>query len=487
MLFMCSTFYIWAQSVGDCRSYTSGPWSSVNSWESWNGASWVNPAAAVPGPSNNVTVLTGYTIKVDGIDSCNNLKIDSGGVLIINENKSLTVLGALTNYAGSSGLIIRSGKTGTGNLINGSSGVYATVQRCVPFGCFCDSLCRLLTQHFVSSPINSASYSCIYRSGHCLDFYYPMEYNESNTDQNLDVGWIDFSGTMGNGKGYCISPDSHNCMPPCVKFFRTYIFSGTLNIPPLYPSVSWTYTATPWKHGDPQGWNLVGNPFPCALNAVQFLSDNSGVIDTTGYNAVYLFDNCWDTSGGPLRPQDYASINHLGTCTAATKGCTGQTPNGNIALGQGFFIKVKNGTSSVSFVANQQAINTSETFFIPDVLDVKKFWLHVSTPGNLDNSVLLGFLPGASKSLDRYDAIKLKANKDVALYTILGSNDLIIQGLPPITEEIDVPLGLDISVGGEYQFDISQKENFDDKYIYLLDKKEGKLIDLVNNCICRLN
>jgi len=74
------------QSVGDYQSATNGNWSSLSTWEVWNGSSWI-PAGSAPAGSENITVddtvvvdvvlnITGY-IKNTGIG---NVEIGAGSL-----------------------------------------------------------------------------------------------------------------------------------------------------------------------------------------------------------------------------------------------------------------------------------------------------------------------------------------------------------------------------------------------------------------------
>lgn len=73
------------QATGDYRSFSSGNWATVASWERWNGSSWVNPAPAAP--NNTVgaieiqsihTITVGANVTVDQLTINGNLTINSG-------------------------------------------------------------------------------------------------------------------------------------------------------------------------------------------------------------------------------------------------------------------------------------------------------------------------------------------------------------------------------------------------------------------------
>jgi len=75
---------LFAQATGDFRSFQNGNWNDVNSWERFNGSTWVNPAPNTPNATEGiVTILSGDTITVSDADSIDQLVID--GVLTVND------------------------------------------------------------------------------------------------------------------------------------------------------------------------------------------------------------------------------------------------------------------------------------------------------------------------------------------------------------------------------------------------------------------
>jgi hypothetical protein len=91
----------WAQEAGDYRSRQSGNWRNVNTWQTWDGAGWIN-ATVKPGPANNVLVQAGHTVILAASpDSCRNLAVEAGGTLYCNNaaNRYVHVYGdSITNH-----------------------------------------------------------------------------------------------------------------------------------------------------------------------------------------------------------------------------------------------------------------------------------------------------------------------------------------------------------------------------------------------------
>ena len=79
-----------AQTAGDFRSFQSGEWADVNSWERYDGGSWVNPAPNAPTIADGLVMIqSGDTITVAATDSIDELTVDADGVLVVAAGVSL--------------------------------------------------------------------------------------------------------------------------------------------------------------------------------------------------------------------------------------------------------------------------------------------------------------------------------------------------------------------------------------------------------------
>ncbi|MFI5406381.1 MAG: T9SS type A sorting domain-containing protein [Nitrososphaerales archaeon] len=86
LIYLICTSNIIGQSVGDYRSAANGNWSSVSTWETWNGSSWI-PAGSAPSGNENITVddtvVVNVTVNITGYvrnTGIGNVEI-SGGLL----------------------------------------------------------------------------------------------------------------------------------------------------------------------------------------------------------------------------------------------------------------------------------------------------------------------------------------------------------------------------------------------------------------------
>jgi len=101
-----------AQTTGEYRSFQTGNWNDVNSWERFDGSSWTNPAPATPTNANaaTITIRNTHTITVTANVTTDQTVIQSGGTVVINNGVTLTM-----NNGSGTDMNINSGGTLTNN------------------------------------------------------------------------------------------------------------------------------------------------------------------------------------------------------------------------------------------------------------------------------------------------------------------------------------------------------------------------------------
>ena len=78
--------------VGTIRSYQSGNWNDLNSWEHYDGSQWIHPVTGVPTVTDDlIKIQDGNTITVTESTSADQVYVLSGGTLIINPNINFTI------------------------------------------------------------------------------------------------------------------------------------------------------------------------------------------------------------------------------------------------------------------------------------------------------------------------------------------------------------------------------------------------------------
>jgi len=218
------TDYVWDGS-------TDSDWNTSSNWD----------IDIVPDFSANITipdVTNDPVISSGNSGSAYNITINDGAALTINSSGSLTVNNNMTINDG--GSFIDNG-TFTNN---GSSTVEKTIS---------DD-----QWHLISSPVNNASANIFYG-----DFL--QTYTEA-TDTWMDI--VGSSTPLNPGQGYALWPTPGK---------SSYSFTGTLNT----GNFSTAFTYTPAGNPLHYGFNLMGNPYPSAIDW--------DLLNET-YGAVYYFD-----------------------------------------------------------------------------------------------------------------------------------------------------------------------------------------------------
>ena len=117
-----------AQTAGDYRTHQSGNWNDVNTWEMYNGSTWVNPVSLIPDSTNVpaanvITILSGHTVTFIATDTLRNVVVNQGG----------TLLDSLTTGDGKTACTLRIAKPGI--TINGTLTIAGNVtQSSAPYG-----------------------------------------------------------------------------------------------------------------------------------------------------------------------------------------------------------------------------------------------------------------------------------------------------------------------------------------------------------------
>lgn len=100
---------------------------------------------------------------------------------------------------------------------------------------------------------------------------------------------------------------------------------------------------------------------------------------------------------------------------------------------------------------------------------ITKAHVSITSENGLYNETIIAFLPDATVDVDeQYDVIKLIANPNISLYTFIGIEKYAIQALPPIENEVTVPLGLNCLPIIAQQLELIVFDNFESGQVMLL-------------------
>ncbi|RLD59126.1 MAG: hypothetical protein DRJ05_06865 [Bacteroidetes bacterium] len=256
------------------------------------------------------------------------------------------------------------------------------------------------------------------------------------------------------GKGYFAWSNSNNNPYPATPDFVT--LSGTPNYQDINPVLEVTDASIK------SGWNLVGNPFPCAV-------DWNG---DAAWNLVNLDASIWvwDPVAG-----NYKVWNH-------TSG--GSLESGEIAATQSFWVHADDTTgataTSMTIPASQRT-HSNNIFYKNggnDLSNQIKLKVQGNTPEN--DECIIGFMEGASLGMNSaYDALYLKGNETApSLYSMVSGSKYAMKQLPDWEQYNAVPLNFKAGIPGTYTISASWTESFPEGLpIFLEDIKENYFQD----------
>lgn len=220
-------------------------------------------------------------------------------------------------------------------------------------------------------------------------------------------------------------------------------------------------------------FNLIGNPYPSAIDIEEFFDANSSVIDP----AVYLWTHYTPVSNGnsgDFSSSDYATYNYTGGTAVGD----GPVPGRNIGSSQGFFVRaVTSGT--VFFNNSMRMADANDQFFKHTVnktntipIEENRIWLNLRTNQGGFNQLLIGFMEGATSGFDRgYDAVKFMGPNKIGFYSKLGDKKMAIQAFGTFFQNQEITLGFDTKVSDRtFSISIGKTEGLlNDSGIYLTD------------------
>jgi hypothetical protein len=441
----------------------------------WSAGAWSN---GTPTIDKNIIFNGAFTTSVN-LSGCS-CQVNSG-VVTIAANTSLTITNSVNVSGGS--LIVKNGgsliQTNNSSVNTGNIALERT------------SSVRGSDYVYWSSPVASFSAASI---SPATDSYYIWKWNPSLTNYNGGQGyWQSGNETMSLGKGYIVKgPDSYNETP--TPFTAT--FTGIPNNGIIQPTISrGTYTGANYAGtngatitSNDDNWNLLGNPYPSAIDAVAFLAANTNIAGnvrlwTHGTEISQGGSTFYASFGYNYNVNDY--INYNGT---------GSTPpgfNGKIGAGQGFFVIMNESTAPTETVtfnnsmrnasySNSQFYKTTNT--AQTVSEKNRIWISLLNANQQAVTTLVGYVTGATLDQDRLFDAEHKIDGSMSIYSMINDNTMIIQGRPvPFDNSDIVPLGATFDTAGTYTLALGQVDGLfsnSAQNIYLEDTFTGVTHDM---------
>jgi len=392
----------------------------------------LNASDLPPCSACNITLGNGAELTVDKATTFNSITAAPGAKITMNSNYTLSA---------SNGITLQSDENGTATLVDNNTtnpqSVTATVQQYVTEG----------RNWYLSIPLTSVSASSLNKGTSVVMYDEP-------TGQ-----WVapDLN-TLDKMRGYI------QTATPLTGATGTVEFSGALNTGAQSITLSRTAGKT--------GFNLMGNPYPSYLdwNMVTKTNVSNTMWYRTKEGSVYKF---------------YTYIANEGAGIGVPASITNKIPPM-----QAFWVRVVNeGTGSIAVDNNMR----SHKDVSGNIMRARKqesqplIRLQVSNGINNDETVIY-FNANASNSFDRYDAQK-RSNDNPAIpeiFTQINSERLVINGLPEIEYNKEIPIGFTAGNENLYSIKLNEFSNFPSNTHIIL--KDGSIeFDLTNGISYEFN
>jgi hypothetical protein len=304
---------------------------------------------------------------------------NSSGVSIVSGQTS--VKGVLTINAGNfytnNALVLLSDENGTGSigpLVNGTLTGQVTMQRYLPEA--------IGDWRFLSSPMSDAALAQL--NDDCWTAGFPGSTYPSSSFVSVYYYDETLPGTADIGYE---APSTINEIPAPGRGFMVYIdstslvdvldFTGTPNMGTIDVPVTYTLTDT-----ISDGWNLVGNPYPSAINW-----DDSSLVKNGIYNAVYI----WNPVAGV-----YSSY---------VDGIGANGGSATIAAGRSFYVMTYDTTAQLTFAENCKT--STSTPFLKSGESPVHFSMGMANSFGADETIIRTN-PAATNGFDgSFDAMKM--------------------------------------------------------------------------------
>ncbi|MEW5677515.1 reprolysin-like metallopeptidase [Flavobacterium enshiense] len=428
----------------------------------WDGTGWSN---GVPNKNVAVTINGNYNTSINGnLEACS-VVVNSGFGLTISPNNYAQITNDLTVNANALVEVLNQGSLVMINNVgvvtnNGAINVYKT-----------SSAFDKYDYTFWSSPVENRTIGSAF-SGWNQSMIFKLNasnFRDDNNDSHDDNGdaWIFTPQTevMQPGKGYAVMASTAGVFPRQ----ENVTFSGKVNNGIITIPVAMSLDNA--KSND--DYNLIGNPYPSAISANDFIAANAGAISGT----LYFWTHVGNYNGSVYSPNDFAYYNLSGG-TATSSAGTGNTsqPNGFVASGQGFQVDAVVNGNVVFNNSMRSAAHANSNFYRQEQQDVaerNRLWINMT---NNDNSVfsqqLIGFFPEATAGNDYgFDGAYLKSNTLASFYSLIGSEKYKIQGRAAFETTDAIPLGYQSVANGSYSIAVAQTEGvLNHENIFLEDR-----------------
>jgi hypothetical protein len=464
---------------GNVQQLPNSRVNSINGFEqTWNIVRTAsNVSATRPANVLNRTTVLGLLVDNDRLSILNDqhiiitkyLKID-GTLDLVGESQLLQPMGSIVDYSGN-GLLERD-QQGTSNLYNfnywsspvSNNGLTYTIGSVLNDGTnVTNPQPANWGNGFDANPLTNPK--TLSRRWLYLFENYPenayADWNGINENTNIPIGL----GYTMKGSGSATAN-------------QNYTFIGQPNNGTITQPVTGGYQA------------LIGNPYPSAIDANEFINDNSGVLlDGT----LYFWEHAATNSSHLLSQYEggYAARNLTAGIPAVSppeingEGSANKIPGRYVPVAQGFFVTGNATGGNILFQNSQRLFFTEQTansiFFrgsnpdantSPNGDEDKYIRLDFISPENAIRHLVIGFMnsDNATDGIDYgYDGINQDNFPSDMSFNIEGEK-FVIQGVGNFDDTKSYPLDINLAQSGPIEIAINSIENFtEDVDVFIFD------------------
>ena len=451
----------------------------------WNGATWDNGSPTI----SMAAVINGnYNTTANGNLGACSLVINALYSLVITSNNYIEIESDITNN-GVLDILNNGSLIQISNTVTNSGNI--SMSRIAKI--------RLLDYVYWSSPVASFPLASV-SAATPANYFWRWNANVGNPNGGQG-NWQAASGNMIIGRGYAIrGPNAWNASTPTDY---TATFTGIPNNGVYMPTVnrgnitalSTTGTNSIVFNNFADNWNLVGNPYPSAIDAKAFLSLSPQNDIIEGSVRIWSHGNLPNT----INPNPFYNsfVSNYATSDYITYNETGASTqngfNGKIAAGQSFFVVMNDGPGLIGSVTFNNAMrsklydnsqfykNTTENKNTAGNPEKNRIWLDIVAQNGEVARTLVGYIDGATTAKDRmYDAYS-SYKPELNIFSLIGDEIMTIQGKGLPFENTDtVAIGIKVPINATYTIAINAVDGLfanNAQSIYL----EDKMLNTIHN------
>lgn len=492
------------------------------------GAGWNDESVDESNPdrSRQVRIAFSYSTATNGSFECCSLEINSLQNLIVTANHyvsvqtSINAIGDLIVENQGSLVMVKdeyNGVAGNDLIQLGSNGGITVNQSTVGIDATTDyvfwaSPLSLHPSNLPQNSINNLFPSGVFNSDRFFGF------NNANYYDGKDCDFDPITSTvicLDGTDGFDDNRDDYYVVPASERAALMIPGRGYASWPPAGTTIDYNVqfqgqtnngvvTVPVYRNDSPYGgnMNLVGNPYPCAIDLDRLFAVNDGLIDPMAFVwGRTAIDNPDPNNPGP-DPVSYTEDNFMvynPTMMVLPSGSNNPAFNseGLLSSCQSFFVttttQLPEGNSGSISLAGNLVFNNSMRSTAPNTTFSRqsattspygKLWLNLRTV-NGTRAVQMGvaFPEHSTAGYSAKEDVIVPSGRHLSLYSQSGGQDLIIDAHGSFNPNQVIPLGMisHLPAGESLQLSLDKVEGLDGQPVYILDTTTGVLFDISQN------